>query len=544
MSAKLAALCLLAAGALSACGGGGDPAPPAVVTATAARQTQACTLSHLFVTVRALRLQGEGRGRRAQIELASPRRIDLLQPTGVLQALEVAPLGPGSANDVRLVLARDLGDTTAQEVGGPVLPLKVDGDALRLRLQGEVPAGRMADLVVSPTDACSALHGEGRSGEFELDGDIPARPRLLPFTTDRESPLPGSLLSLPDRGFLNVQTAGGGVFALQRFNSYGDAVTASTPLTVSDVSGFAGVVPLANAYLGFWLGVSPDPILRFADDFPLMAQPSAVDGTPLAPPVQVALTQPFTTRIFPPSLPRATMLTDGGAALVWVQLEASSLNVYLQRFASDGTLAGAPQRVNTDGPGGLPNVTALTGARVLVTWGIGSLFARVFQSDGSAGPQQAIAPGAASFSGPAVAAPLAGGGAAVAWSAQLFGSSSFVQFVALAPDGAPLAAPAVADGSTFVNQGIQPQTQPSIGGLADGSFVVAWAAQGNVQARRFTADGAAMGGVTQVNVFTKTAFTSVIPLAWGGFLIGWPGGAGGPSGDFVRLFDAQGLTGG
>src|SRR5206468_11840219 len=142
-------------------------------------------------------------------------------------------------------------------------------------------------------------------------------------------------------------------------------------------------------------------------------------------------TQPFTTRIFPGSLPRGAMLSDGGAALVWVQLETGGLNVYLQRFASDGTLSGAPQRVNTDARGGLPNVTGLTGARVLVTWGIGSLFGRVFQSDGSAGPQQAIAPGAASFSAPPTAAPLAGGGAAVAWSEQPFGGGSLAEFVAL-----------------------------------------------------------------------------------------------------------------
>jgi hypothetical protein len=189
--------------------------------------------------------------------------------------------------------------------------------------------------------------------------------------------------------------------------------------------------------------------------------------------------------------------------------------------------------VNITSRGGLPNVVGLTGGRVLVAWGLGSLFARVFEADGTGGAEQAIAPDAVSIFGPPQLAALADGGAAVAWTTQML-RFEFIEEVRLAPDGAPLTSPLVfSDGSS-----------PSVAGLADGGFVVAFPpGNGIVAADRFGADGIRDGPGTRVNVSNDIAVPPVtaVALPWGGFLIGWHDRDTGQ--DMLRFFDAQALLG-
>jgi hypothetical protein len=71
--------------------------------------------------------------------------------------------------------------------------------------------------------------------------------------------------------------------------------------------------------------------------------------------------------------------------------------------------------------------------------------------------------------------------------------------------------------------------QPSVAGLGDGGFVVAWTVQtptqthGNIYARRYTAAGAAVSVEFLVNTFTPHAQSnpSVVGLSGGGFVIAW-----------------------
>jgi hypothetical protein len=90
-------------------------------------------------------------------------------------------------------------------------------------------------------------------------------------------------------------------------------------------------------------------------------------------------------------------------------------------------------------------------------------------------------------------------------------------------------------------------TTPATGPLADGGFVVAWLAQGNVYAQRFGSDGSPQSAVAQINLTgtgpvsgTTAQRPSIVALPWGGFLIGWPTAT---EGNVMRFFDARGLLG-
>jgi hypothetical protein len=268
-----------------------------------------------------------------------------------------------------------------------------------------------------------------------------------------------------------------------------------------------------------------------------MVQRFAADGSAQGAPVHVALTQPFPSPVDPripnpPSLPQVAALADGGAALVWVQVDANGRpNLYLERFAADGSAPSGVQPVNVASEGALPNVVGLTGGRVLVAWGKGPLFARVFEANGSAGAEQVIAPAAESLFGPPQLAALSNGGAAVAWAFRV-ARFPIITRLALAPDGTPLGPQQLfADGATF-----------SIAGLADGGFVIAWLTQGGVHALRFGPDASQLGP-SFISTSPATAGPSVVALPWGGFLIGWPTVTDGNPQDVMRFFDAQGLLG-
>jgi hypothetical protein len=531
---RLRCLQVVAAALLAACGGGGGGDAPPLVSGIEsflqAAPVSSCDLSQAQVLVDEIRI-GQVGARDLIVTLPEPRPVDLLDPgTGVLEALQIAPL-TRDATEVRLRTARG---STVRLSDGTVAPLRVPGN---LRLTGDfrLAAGMVADLVVLGFDRCNAIRAAGNSGQFVLNGDVLAQVRALPFVTDREQPVGGMLRPLPGEGFATVSSPPGvnNSFTIQRFDAYGGQQGGPINISLPE-NASAQVTPLVNGVvLATWLGPTVDPDKPLAQRFPLMVQRFGADGTPQGAPVQVALAQPFNSRINPPDLPQAAALADGGAALVWLLSDANGPNIYLQRFAADGSTAGGPQRVNITSRGGLPNVVGLTGGRVLVAWGLGSLFARVFEADGAGGAEQAIAPDAVSIFGPPQLAALADGGAAVAWTTQML-RFEFIEEVRLAPDGAPLTSPLVfSDGSS-----------PSVAGLADGGFVVAFPpGNGIVAADRFGADGIRDGPGTRVNVSNDIAVPPVtaVALPWGGFLIGWHDRDTGQ--DMLRFFDAQALLG-
>jgi hypothetical protein len=292
-----------------------------------------------------------------------------------------------------------------------------------------------------------------------------------------------------------------------------------------------------SGYLATWLGASLNPQQMEANDFPLFAQLLDASGAAIGPPVQVGIATPFVSRAAPASPPRAAALPDGGAALVWTRLQSGSSDVFMQRFTATG-LAGSAQQVNVTTSPGLPNVVGLSNGNVLVVWGAGTLYARVFAPDGSAGAQQTIATGAASMSTAPALSAAPGGAAAVAWEAQI--GSGEVFLVQLGPDGAPVAGPQPVTTPPVPPLTAPGQSSPSVGVLADGSVVVAWVEAGpsRIDARRFAANGTPLGDA-QVVVGSHAVAPTVVPLGWGGFIIE-ASTSGGP---IARLFNAQGLEG-
>ena len=535
---RVRGLQLVTVALLAACGGGGGgsssgtTSAPAVMTAAQpVAQDISCQITRADVFVEAIRIRPAANEPETSIELPAPRSIDLLDPgAGVLEALQVAPLTHDAA-DVRLRVASG---STVQLEDGTVAPLRVPG---QLRLTGDfrLAAGMVADLVVQGLDRCNAFHAAGGSGQFVLNGDVPTMVRALPFVTDREQTTDGMLRPVPGNGYATVSSPAMNNFAVQRFDAYGNALGNPTQVSLDGSASASNVTPLSGGQvLAIWLGPATDPERPLAQHFPLMVQRFAADGSSLGAPMQVALTQPFSSRITPPELPQAAALADGGAALVWVQIEGDNHNVYLQRFAADGSTAGDPQRATDSGPGGMPNVIELAGHRILVAWGTGPLFARVFEADGTTDAQQAIAPTAVSLFGPPQLAALADGGAAVAWTTAIDQRFPIATMLRLGPDGAAIGTPQLlADGS-----------MPGIAGLTDGGFIMAWALD-TVSGRRFGADGTPLGPFAQISQETTRATqTSVVSLPWGGFLVGWQGTADGTVHNVMRFFDAQGLLGG
>jgi hypothetical protein len=486
-------------------------------------------IAHLQVSVTAVSV-GRGNAEVTQA-FASPRTIDLMaSQSGILQSLGLGPLGAGDAAQLRLSTT----DGTVEFASGDTAVLKVPGGA-SVSASTQVPANAFADLVVPAFDPCTVVHAAGNSGQWLLTGNVSAQLRPLPFSAFQI--VAGALLPLPGGGFAMLQTNGSGTFVVQRFDSFGNAL--GGPVTITLPLGAGGSSPsltlLASGYLGTWLGPVLNPQQPQANDFPLFAQLFDASGQAIAAPVQVAVTTPSISRELPSSVPRAAALPDGGAALVWVQAQpGGTLNVFLQRFSATG-LVGSPRQVNVTNGQGLPNVVGQDNGNVLVVWGAGTLSARVFAPDGTAGPEQTIATNAASFSGAPVLSPAPGGGAAVVWESQIVSGVVFIERIG--PDGAPVAAP---QGVTGVpTPPAAGQHAASVGVLTDGSAVVAWIeGPAQVLARRFAADGTPLGAA-QVIEGSHAGSAVVVPLSWGGFII-----ESSTSGGMVaRLFDARALLG-
>jgi Ca2+-binding RTX toxin-like protein len=95
------------------------------------------------------------------------------------------------------------------------------------------------------------------------------------------------------------------------------------------------------------------------------------------------------------------------------------------------------------------------------------------------------------------------------------------------------------------------QSVPAVAVLADGSFLVAWASDGQdgsgngVYAQRYAADGATLGNEFQVNTYTSGGQTApaITALPGGGFLVAWEssGQDGSSNGVYAQRYAADGI---
>ena len=258
------------------------------------------------------------------------------------------------------------------------------------------------------------------------------------------------------------------------------------------------------------------------------------------------------------------MGSGGDFVVVWASLgsggtDSNGFSIQGQRFASDGTATGAQFQVNTYVTGDQlsPSVGVDTGGDFVVVWtsdGSGgtdsssySIQGQRYASDGSAaGAQfQVNTYTTSAQTSPSVSVD-ASGGFVVVWTSDGSGgtdSSSYsIQGQRYASDG-------TATGAQFqVNTYItNEQTSPSVGLDTDGDFVVVWrsaesggtdTSADSVQGQRYSSGGSATGSQFQVNTYTTSVQTSpsVGVDSDGDFVVVWQSsGSGGTDSDAYSI---------
>ncbi len=259
--------------------------------------------------------------------------------------------------------------------------------------------------------------------------------------------------------------------------------------------------------------------------------------------------------------PAISRLAGDGYVVVW-QSDGSSgsddseTSIQGQRYAADGTAAGAEIQVNTytSEEQRRPAVAGLRGGGFVVAWqnvgsGATSIQSRRFDAGGEpAGGELQVNTHAGDYHAFTSIAGLAGGGFAIAW--QSWGSpgtdqsGSSIQARIYDAGGEPLGAQFQVNSYTDDSQ-----VAPRVAGLAGGGFAVvwhSWAGGGSddsdrsIQAQVYAADFSASGEQFQVNTYTAShqSYASVARLAGGGFVIAWA--SSGPSGSDNHETSVQG----
>ena len=247
--------------------------------------------------------------------------------------------------------------------------------------------------------------------------------------------------------------------------------------------------------------------------------------------------------------PTLTGLANGRFVVAWTDLsqtagDTSATAIRAQVFNADGTLAGAEFVVNTTTLSNQfdPTITALADGRFVVAWtdqsatGVDTdgwaVKAQVFNADGSAsGSEFLVNSTTTSFQYEPTITGLANGRFVVAWrdDSTTGGDTSLsaIRAQVFNADGSTFGAEFLANTTTTNSQ-----SQPTITALANGRFVVAWTdlsqtggdtSQYAIRAQVFNADGSTLGAEFLVN--TTTALGQINPtvtgLANGRFVVAW-----------------------
>ncbi|HWI81867.1 calcium-binding protein [Ramlibacter sp.] len=257
--------------------------------------------------------------------------------------------------------------------------------------------------------------------------------------------------------------------------------------------------------------------------------------------------------------PAIAALSDGGYVVAWSVLGKTTVYVYTQEFDAAGTQVGGVTEVSDWG--GTPAIAATADGGFVVAWeSLGALgqpghdiMAQRFDNNGApaGAPIEVNATTAGNQFQPSVTA-LADGGWLVTWTSYQDGSSNGVYAQRFDGSGAPVGAETRVNTTTADSQEV-----PAVAALGDGGYVVAWGSYGQdgsgygIYAQRFDVAGTPVAGETRVN--TTTAGDqwnpSVAALADGGYLVTWAAGdiyaqrfdhTGAPVGGEARLTSSTG----
>jgi hypothetical protein len=256
--------------------------------------------------------------------------------------------------------------------------------------------------------------------------------------------------------------------------------------------------------------------------------------------------------------PDIAMLSGGGYVVVWESFaqDGSAFGVYAQRYNAAGVRQGGETRVNTTTANdqSQASVAALPDGGYVVTWASrqdGSdygIYAQRFDASGVAqGGETLVNTTTANTQFlPSVAA-LAGGGYVIAWSSVDSEDDTGLGFYTQRFNASGVRQ----GGETLINTtAADAQDRPVVAALADGGYVVAWAAYNaegsgwEIYAQRYNAAGAPQGGEILVNTTTEglQIEANVASLADGGFVIAWDffDQDGSASDVHMQRFDAAG----
>ena len=261
--------------------------------------------------------------------------------------------------------------------------------------------------------------------------------------------------------------------------------------------------------------------------------------------------------------PAVGMDADGDFVVVWFSYgsagDSSSFSVQGQRYASDGSTAGAEFQVNTytSSLQWYPSVALDVDGDFVVVWesygsggtdsDLNSIQGQRHASDGSTvGAEFQVNTYTTSYQNRPSVGMDADGDFVVVWSS--FGSagtdSSFwsVQGQRYASDGSTVGAEFQVN--TYTTSA---QVDPSVDVDADGDFVVVWGSAGSggtdsfgdsIQGQRYASDGSILGAQFQVNTYTTSSQLqpSVGMDADGDFVVAWqsPGSAGTDTDDSIQ----------
>jgi hypothetical protein len=296
----------------------------------------------------------------------------------------------------------------------------------------------------------------------------------------------------------------------------------------------------------------------------IQGQRFAADGSPLGGQFQV---NTYSTSA--QTSPSVAVNGTGGFVVVWQSLgspgdDSSAASIQGRRFDPAGTPAGPQFQINTyttDQQSFATVGAASSGAFVVTWWSLGSpgdddsynsIQARRFNASGTPlGAQFQVNVYTTLHQFNPEVAVAAGGSFVVVWgSIGSFGDddlSSSIQARTYDAAGAPAGGQFQVNTYTTANQ-----HQPDVATDGQGRFVVAWQSEGSfdgdlddysIQVQRFAADGAPIGGQTQINTYTTgwQGDPGVAADALGNFIVTWESsGSDGPDLDGssrARLYD-------
>ena len=263
--------------------------------------------------------------------------------------------------------------------------------------------------------------------------------------------------------------------------------------------------------------------------------------------------------------PRVSLAADGGFVVVWASDgssdgDTSSFSIQGQRFAATGAALGGAFQVNsyTTNLQHSPVVSQAENGNFVVVWesesasgdaSFQSIQGQRYAAGGAALGGQFQVNSYTTSSQVAPALSLSGDGSfVVSWASN--GSSGgdtsnfSIQARRYAADGAPLGGEFQVNAYTTNSQ-----ATPAISLAADGAFVVAWRSMGSggsdtasysLQGQRYAPGGAALGGQFQVNTYTSSSqlTPAVSHSADGNFVVVWR--SNGSNGDDTSLGSIQG----